>query len=193
MRDRIFGRSAQSPRAGSSYRRSLENVAGHPGVRALRGARVLETDSGERITAPGSCWQARLRVHVPDVPGTDLPGVHTSDAGDAHTGAARGTWWWWAAATSRPSSATSSGLGSSVTQLNRSQRLLRRRATTRSPSASPVRPPRAGTSAGVEPHGRPDLRSRPLTVSADASDSWEAVGAHRRRGVSRHRACQRDL
>ncbi|MDO4919958.1 mycothione reductase [Kocuria sp.] len=125
MRDRIFGRIDAISEGGLEYRQSLENVTVIQEYVHFVEPRVLETASGERITAPQIVLANGSRVQLPDVPGTDLPGVHTSDTvmrlpelpgeivvvGGGYIAA--------------EFCHVFQGLGSSVTQLNRSHRLLR--------------------------------------------------------------------
>ena len=125
IRDRIFGRIDAISNGGLAYRESLDNVSVIREYVHFVGPKVLETASGEQITAPQIVLANGSRVHLPDVPGTDLPGVHTSDTvmrldelpesiivvGGGYIAA--------------EFCHVFSGLGSRVTQLNRSERLLR--------------------------------------------------------------------
>ncbi len=79
IRDRIFGRTDAISEGGLEYRESMENVTVIREYVHFVEPMVLETDSGERITAPQIVLANGSRVQLPDVPGIDLPGVHTSD------------------------------------------------------------------------------------------------------------------
>lgn len=130
MRDRIFGRIDAISNGGLTYRESLENVTVIQEYVHFVEPRVLETTSGERITAPQIVLANGSRVQLPEVPGIDLPGVHTSDTvmrlekfpesvivvGGGYIAA--------------EFCHVFNGLGSRVTQLNRSERLLRQHDTT---------------------------------------------------------------
>lgn len=125
IRDRIFGRIDAISEGGLEYRESMENVTVIREYVHFVEPMVLETDSGERITAPQIVLANGSRVQLPDVPGIDLPGVHTSDTvmrldelpesiivvGGGYIAA--------------EFCHVFNGLGSQVTQLNRSERLLR--------------------------------------------------------------------
>lgn len=125
IRDRVFGRIDAISEGGLEYRESLENVTVIREYVHFVEPMVLETDSGERITAPQIVLANGSRVQLPDVPGIDLPGVHTSDTvmrldelpesiivvGGGYIAA--------------EFCHVFNGLGSKVTQLNRSERLLR--------------------------------------------------------------------
>ena len=125
MRDRIFTRIDAIANGGLTYRQSLENVSVIQEYVHFVEPKVLETESGERITAPHIVLANGSRVQLPEIPGIDLPGVHTSDTvmrldelpesiivvGGGYIAA--------------EFCHVFNGLGSKVTQLNRSERLLR--------------------------------------------------------------------
>lgn len=125
IRDRIFGRIDAIARGGLDYRKS------QPAVTVVREyvhfveRGVLETASGRRLSAPRIVLANGSRAVVPDIPGTDLPGVHTSDTVmrmDRLPGEIIVVGGGYIAA---EFCHVFHGLGSRVTQLNRSQRLLR--------------------------------------------------------------------
>jgi mycothione reductase len=125
MRDRIFGRIDAISQGGLEYRRTLPQVTVYQEHVRFTAPRVLRTASGEEITAPRIVVASGSRPVRPNVPGIDLPQVHTSDTvmridelprrvvvvGGGYIGA--------------EFAHIFSSLGSRVTQVNRSQRLLR--------------------------------------------------------------------
>lgn len=80
IRDRVFGRIDPIAAAGEEYR-----AHGCPNVTLYRedvrflDAHTVVTRTGRRISADRVVVAAGSRPVVPDVPGADLPGVHTSD------------------------------------------------------------------------------------------------------------------
>ncbi|MFW6187899.1 MAG: mycothione reductase [Actinomycetota bacterium] len=125
MRDRIFGRIDAISSGGLDYRRSLPHVTVYQERVRFTGPRVLRTASGEEITAAQIVVASGSRPVLPDVPGIDLPQVHTSDTvmridrlprrvvvvGGGYIGA--------------EFAHVFSSLGARVTQVNRSHRILR--------------------------------------------------------------------
>jgi mycothione reductase len=125
MRDRIFGRIDAISRGGLDYRRSLPHVTVYAEHVHFTGPRTLRTASGEELTAEQIVVAAGSRPVLPEVPGIDLPQVHTSDTvmrieelprrvvvvGGGYIGA--------------EFAHVFSSLGSRVTQVNRSHRILR--------------------------------------------------------------------
>ena len=177
MRDRIFGRIDAISEGGLDYRRSLENVTVIQEYVHFVEPRVLETDSGERITAPRIVLANGSRVHVPDVPGTDLPGVHTSDTVmripelPRHVVVVGGGY------IAAEFCHVFQGLGASVTQLNRSQRLLRAHDDTIAERFTREAAAHWDLQLGWSLTGIRTSEDGRLTVSADASDGsgkqWE--------------------
>ncbi|RKQ36150.1 mycothione reductase [Kocuria tytonis] len=125
MRDRIFARIDAIATNGLQYRQSLENVTVIQEYVHFVAPYVLETQSGERITAPQIVLANGSRVHMPDVPGTDLEGVHTSDTVMRLPQQPRDIVVVGGGYIAAEFCHVFQGLGSSVTQLNRSHRLLR--------------------------------------------------------------------
>ena len=125
MRDRIFGRIDAIAEGGLRYRQSLENVTVVQEYVHFVAPGVLETDSGEQLTAPRIVLANGSRVHVPEVPGTDLPGVHTSDTVMRLESLPRDIVVVGGGYIAAEFCHVFSALGSEVTQLNRSHRLLR--------------------------------------------------------------------
>ncbi|KAA9394440.1 mycothione reductase [Kocuria coralli] len=125
IRDRIFGRIDAISAGGLEYRKSLSNVTVYQEYAHFTGPKTLVTASGEELTAPVIVVASGSRVTVPRIPGIDLSQVHTSDTvmrlpslperivivGGGYIAA--------------EFAHVFHGLGSRVTQLNRSTRLLR--------------------------------------------------------------------
>jgi mycothione reductase len=81
VRDRIFGRIDPIAAGGREYRRDHadnKNVTLYEGTARFTGPRTLEVD-GETITADRIVLASGGRPLVPDVPGLDEVGYHTSD------------------------------------------------------------------------------------------------------------------
>ncbi len=81
IRDRIFGRIDPIAAGGREYRREHPdngNVTVYEGTARFTGPRTLEVD-GETITADRVVLAAGGRPLVPDVPGLEEVGYHTSD------------------------------------------------------------------------------------------------------------------
>ncbi|CAL8897414.1 mycothione reductase [Kocuria varians] len=125
MRDRIFSRIDAISSGGLKYRESLENVSVIREYVHFVEPHVLETDSGEQLTAPQIVLANGSRVHLPDVPGTDLPGVHTSDTVMRLPQFPRDVVVVGGGYVAAEFCHVFRGLGAAVTQLNRSERLLR--------------------------------------------------------------------
>ncbi|MGK7223492.1 mycothione reductase [Kocuria flava] len=125
MRDRIFGRIDAISHGGLEYRKSLPNVTVVEERVRFTGPRTLRTASGDELTARQVVVAAGSRPVLPEVPGIDLPQVHTSDTvmrleelprrvvvvGGGYIGA--------------EFAHVFSSLGAKVTQVNRSHRILR--------------------------------------------------------------------
>ncbi|MGO3153588.1 MAG: mycothione reductase [Galactobacter sp.] len=80
IRDRIFGRVDAISASGRSYRADeLENVDLIEEEAHFTGQHELTTTSGRVLTADKIVIAAGSRAVLPDVPGVDTPGVHTSD------------------------------------------------------------------------------------------------------------------
>ncbi|WP_411731709.1 mycothione reductase [Paeniglutamicibacter sp.] len=80
MRDRIFGRIDAISEAGKNYRaHELENVTLYTEHVRFASRNELLTESGQSITADKFVIATGSRAVLPQVPGIDLPGVHTSD------------------------------------------------------------------------------------------------------------------
>ena len=80
IRDRIFTRIDAISEGGRRYRdEELENVTLYSENVRFTSPHALVTASGEKITADKIVVAAGSRPVLPDVPGMDLPQVHTSD------------------------------------------------------------------------------------------------------------------
>lgn len=81
IRDRIFSRIDPISSGGRRYRaEELEHVDLYEEDARFTGPRQLITDSGQEITADKVVVAAGSRARLPQVPGIDTPGVHTSDS-----------------------------------------------------------------------------------------------------------------
>lgn len=80
LRDRIFTRIDSISGAGRTYRADeLAHVDLYEEDVRFNGDRVLRTETGTEITADQVVIAAGSRAVIPDIPGLDLPQVHTSD------------------------------------------------------------------------------------------------------------------
>lgn len=179
MRDRIFTRIDAIANGGLTYRQSLENVSVIQEYVHFVEPKVLETESGERITAPHIVLANGSRVQLPEIPGIDLPGVHTSDTvmrldelpesiivvGGGYIAA--------------EFCHVFNGLGSKVTQLNRSERLLRHHDDTIAERFKREAALQWDLQVNRSITGIEQAADGKLTVSAAASDesqqSWEGT------------------
>ena len=125
LRDRIFGRIDPISEGGLSYRQGQDFVEVFTQEARLQDPRTLVLADGTRIRGRQLVLAAGARAVLPQIPGIDLPGVHTSDTimrledlpetvvilGGGFIAAEFATIF--------------TGLGSRVIQVNRSGRLLR--------------------------------------------------------------------
>lgn len=80
LRDRIFGRIDAISDGGLRYRRDeLDYTTVVEECVRFTGPKELTTDSGRVLTADQIVVAAGSRPALPDIPGVDLPAVHTSD------------------------------------------------------------------------------------------------------------------
>ncbi|WP_336661347.1 mycothione reductase [Leucobacter sp. USHLN154] len=80
MRDRIFGRIDAISAAGERYRRDdLDHVELISQQVRLTGTHSFESSDGARVDAAQLVIAAGSRAVLPEIPGIDLPHVHTSD------------------------------------------------------------------------------------------------------------------
>ena len=126
IRDRIFGRIDAISEGGRRYRADeLDNVDLYQEYVRFTGPASLRTDSGTGITADQVVVAAGSRAVVPDIPGMDLPQVHTSDTVMRIDGPPRHVVVVGGGFIAAEFAAIFHGFGSEVVQVNRSQRLLR--------------------------------------------------------------------
>ncbi|GAA1771708.1 mycothione reductase [Pseudarthrobacter sulfonivorans] len=126
IRDRIFGRIDAISEDGRRYRaEELDNVDLYQEHVRFTGPRSLRTDSGTSISADQVVVAAGSRAVVPDVPGMDLPQVHTSDTVMRIDGPPRHVVVVGGGYIAAEFAAIFHGFGTEVVQVNRSQRLLR--------------------------------------------------------------------
>jgi len=78
IRDRVFGRIDPIAEAGANYRQSLDNVTVYRDSARFVGPHQVDV-GGEVITANKIVLAAGARPMIPDVPGLDDVGYHTSD------------------------------------------------------------------------------------------------------------------
>ncbi|MCW2133245.1 mycothione reductase [Arthrobacter sp. VKM Ac-2550] len=126
VRDRVFGRIDAISKGGRRYRdEELDNVTLYPEYAKFTGSKTLVTANGQSIEAERIVIAAGSRAHLPDVPGIDLPQVHTSDTVmriDELPGRVLIVGGGFIAA---EFAAVFSGFGCEVTQINRSAPLLK--------------------------------------------------------------------
>jgi len=79
IRDRIFGRIDPISSSGRAYRQRLPNIDLYEGHATFLDDHTLDTGTGEQISAEQIVIAAGSRATVPDVPGLDEVGYHTSD------------------------------------------------------------------------------------------------------------------
>ncbi|WP_300345864.1 mycothione reductase [Nesterenkonia sp.] len=79
MRDRIFSRIDAVSSGGRQYREELENVDLISEKVTLTGPHSFRTESGAEVDAEQMVIAAGSRPVLPEVPGIDLPQVHTSE------------------------------------------------------------------------------------------------------------------
>ena len=128
IRDRIFGRIDSISKAGLSYRQGLDNIDVYTGEAAFIDAHTLEV-GGRCITADQIVLAAGSRPRVPDVPGLDDPSmaglIHTSDTIMRLAELPQRLVILGGGLIAAEFAHIFSGLGSQVTVINRSGRMLR--------------------------------------------------------------------
>ncbi|WP_164200717.1 mycothione reductase [[Micrococcus luteus] ATCC 49442] len=126
IRDRIFGRIDAISESGRRYRaEELDNVDLYEEFVRFTGPRTMTTESGTDITADQVVVAAGSRAVKPDVPGMDLPQVHTSDTVMRIDGPPSQVVVVGGGYIAAEFAAIFHGFGSEVVQVNRSGRLLR--------------------------------------------------------------------
>lgn len=126
IRDRIFSRIDAISEDGRRYRaEELDNVDLYQEFVRFTGPRSLRTDFGIDITADQVVVAAGSRAVVPDIPGLDLPQVHTSDTVMRIDGPPQHVVVVGGGYIAAEFAAIFHGFGAEVVQVNRSGRLLR--------------------------------------------------------------------
>ncbi|MDO5744289.1 MAG: mycothione reductase [Micrococcaceae bacterium] len=127
IRDRIFGRIDAISEAGKNYRaHELENVTLYTEHVSFVSPNELRTASGESITAERIVIATGSRATLPEAPGLDLPGVHTSDTIMRLDALPKSLVILGGGYIASEFAAVFSALGSKVTQVNRSGALMRK-------------------------------------------------------------------
>lgn len=80
MRERIFGRIDPISAAGYDYRAQSSSVDVLSSPVQLSGTHSFQAPDGTTVSASQLVIAAGSRPRIPQIPGTDLPGVHTSDS-----------------------------------------------------------------------------------------------------------------
>ena len=79
IRDRIFSRIDAVSSGGREYREELDNVDLYAEKVTLTGPKSFRTETGAQVEADQMVIAAGSRPMLPDVPGIELPQVHTSE------------------------------------------------------------------------------------------------------------------
>ncbi len=125
IRDRIFGRIDAISESGLEYRQKLPNVDLWTEFVTLRDPHTVETASGQLLHGRQVVVAAGSRSVLPDLPGIDLPGVHTSDTIMRIDDLPRRVVILGGGFIAAEFAGIFHGLGTEVVQVNRSRRLLR--------------------------------------------------------------------
>ncbi|WP_129657591.1 mycothione reductase [Rothia halotolerans] len=125
IRDRVFGRIDAISRGGLEYREGLPNVDVYAEYARLVEPRVLETASGARLRGEQIVFAAGSRSVLPEIPGIELEGVHTSDTVMRLEELPRDVVILGGGFIAAEFAGIFTGLGSRVIQVNRSGRALR--------------------------------------------------------------------
>lgn len=80
IRDRVFGRIDAIADAGYDYRNTASNVTVVSAEVELSGTHGFRAPDGTEVSAAQMVIAAGSRPMIPEIEGTDLPGVHTSDS-----------------------------------------------------------------------------------------------------------------
>ena len=184
IRDRIFGRVDAISDAGLRYRR---DVLAHTEVVAeearFTGPKELTTASGRVLRGEQVVVAAGSRPWVPDVTGTDLPSVHTSDTIMRVSRQPRRLVVVGGGFIAAEFASVFSALGTEVVLVNRSPRLLRQHDATISDRFTEIAARRwdlrtGWTLAGIEPVADPDRAAEGwVTVRLDPAPGIEHTGA----------------
>ncbi|NKX54964.1 mycothione reductase [Arthrobacter mobilis] len=126
MRDRIFGRIDAISEAGRRYRDvELDHVTLYQDYARFTGPKTLLTAAGETVEAGQVVIAAGSRAVLPQVPGIDLPQVHTSDSVMRIDALPERVLVVGGGFVAAEFAAVFSGFGARVTQVNRSAPLLK--------------------------------------------------------------------
>ncbi|MGO1538089.1 MAG: mycothione reductase [Leucobacter sp.] len=125
IRDRIFSRIDPISEGGKEYREGLENVELLQQRVRLTSPKTFVADDGTRVETEQLVIAAGSRPEMPDVPGIDLPQVHTSDTVMRLDELPERVVIIGGGFIACEFAGVFSGLGSEVVQVNRSGRLMR--------------------------------------------------------------------
>lgn len=125
IRDRIFGRVDAIAAGGEDYRKNLPHVTLIPETVTCTGGTSVTSASGTEIEPAQLVIAAGSRPVLPDIPGIDLPQVHTSDSIMRLEHAPNRLLIVGGGYIACEFAGIFSGLGTDVIQINRSQGLLR--------------------------------------------------------------------
>ncbi|MDO5751049.1 MAG: mycothione reductase [Rothia sp. (in: high G+C Gram-positive bacteria)] len=126
MRERIFGQRIDRISAGGrDWRAGLPNVDFYPEYARFTGTHELVTSSGVRVRGRQVVVAAGSRAVLPEVPGIDLPQVHTNDTMMRLENLPARTVVLGGGVIAAEFAHVFSALGSQVTQVHRSSTLLR--------------------------------------------------------------------
>lgn len=125
IRDRIFSRIDAISAGGEQYREELENVELVRQRVRLTGGTSFIADDGTEVEATQLVIAAGSRPELPEVPGIDLPQVHTSDTVMRIDELPRRVVVIGGGFVACEFAGVFSGLGSEVVQVNRGERLMR--------------------------------------------------------------------
>lgn len=125
IRDRIFGRIDPISAGGREYRQGLGNVELVEQRVRLTGPKSFVAEDGTAVEAERLVIAAGSRAVLPDVPGIDLPQVHTSDTVMRLDELPSRVLIVGGGFIACEFAGIFSGLGSRVVQINRSRRLMR--------------------------------------------------------------------
>lgn len=125
IRDRVFGRIDALSESGKEFREGLDTVDLYSEYATFRDPHTLVTASGAVVRGREVVIAAGSRSVRPDIPGIDLPGVHTSDTVMRVDDLPERVVILGGGFIAAEFAGIFSGLGAQVTQVNRSGRLLK--------------------------------------------------------------------
>lgn len=125
IRDRVFGRIDPISASGERYRRDEQSHVALVSQRVrLDGTHAFVAEDGTRVAAKQLVIAAGSRPVIPDIPGVDLPQVHTSETVMRLDELPARVLVLGGGAIASEFASIFSGLGSEVTQVHRRERLL---------------------------------------------------------------------